>query len=62
MPDVFASVFGGESQTTLSAGMFLLCILVSLVCGGAYLLAFSFRERGSRSMRLALALLPAADT
>lgn len=60
MPDVFASVFGGESQTTLSAGMFLLCILVSLVCGGAYLLAFSFRERGSRSMRLALALLPAA--
>lgn len=60
MPDLFASVLGGETQTTLSVGVFLLCILVALVCGGAYLLAFSFRGQGSRSLRLALALLPAA--
>ena len=60
MPDLFNSVFADESQSTLSVGLFLCCILVALVCGGIYLAAFSFRERGSRSMRLSLTLLPAA--
>ena len=60
MPDLFNSVFADESQSTLSVGLFLCCILVALVCGGIYMAAFSFRERGSRSMRLSLTLLPAA--
>ena len=58
--NLFNSVFAGETQSTLSVGLFLLCILVALICGGIYVAAFSFRARGSRSMRLSLALLPAA--
>lgn len=60
MPDLFNSVFADGTQSTLSVGLFLLCILVALICGGIYLAAFSFRTRGSRSMRLSLTLLPAA--
>ena len=58
--NLFNSVFASETQSTLSVGLFLLCILVALICGGIYVAAFSFRARGSRSMRLSLALLPAA--
>ena len=53
----YNSVFASETQSTLSVGLFLLCILVALICGGIYVAAFSFRARGSRSMRLSLALL-----
>ena len=60
MRNLFNSVFAGETQSTLSVGLFLLCVLVALLCGGIYVAAFSFRGRGSRSMRLSLALLPAA--
>lgn len=60
MPDLFNSVFADATQSTLSVGLFLCCILVALACGVIYLAAFSFRERGSRSMRLSLTLLPAA--
>lgn len=58
--NLFNSVFASETQSTLSVGLFLLCILVALICGGIYVAAFPFRARGSRSMRLSLALLPAA--
>lgn len=60
MPDLFDSVFGGDTQNTLSVGLFLLCILIALICGVIYLAAFSFRDRGSRNMRMSLVLLPAA--
>ena len=60
MPELFNSVFADGTQSTLSVGLFLCCILVALVCGGIYLVAFSSREKGSRSMRLSLTLLPAA--
>ena len=60
MQNLFDSVFGGTSQSTLSVGLFLCCIFISLVCGGIYSAAFSFRARGSRNMRLSLILLPAA--
>ena len=59
MRNLFNSVFAGDTQSTLSVGLFLLCVLVALLCGGIYVAAFSFRGRGSRSMRLSLALLPA---
>lgn len=59
MPELFNSIFAGDTQSTLSVGLFLLCILTALICGGMYLAAFSFRARGSRSMRLSLVLLPA---
>ncbi len=60
MHNLFGSVFADETQSTLSVGLFLACIAVSLVCGIVYLVAFSFREKGSKSMRLSLVLLPSA--
>ena len=60
MLNLFDSVFGGGTQNTLSVGLFLLCILIALICGVIYLAAFSFRDRGSRNMRMSLVLLPAA--
>lgn len=56
MHNLFGSVFADETQSTLSVGLFLACIAVSLVCGIVYLVAFSFREKGSKSMRLSLVL------
>ena len=32
--NLFNSVFASETQSTLSVGLFLLCILVALICGG----------------------------
>ena len=59
MSDVFNSILADETQQTISVGSFLLCIGVSLLIGGLYFLAYSYRGRSKRSMRATLALLPA---
>ena len=58
MQDLFLNLFNQESAT-LSVGKFLLCLLVGFVAGAMYLLAFSFQNKGSKSFRAALLLLPA---
>lgn len=58
MLELFHSVFGGDGQTTLSVGLFLLCVLTALLCGAVYLVALSVADQSSRSLRLSLALLP----
>lgn len=60
MHEWFNSAFPSGTGETVSVGLFLCCILVSLVCGGIYLAALSVRGSASRSMRSALMLLPAA--
>lgn len=60
MHELFNSAFPSGTGETVTVGLFLCCILVSLVCGGIYLAALSVRGSASRSMRSALMLLPAA--
>lgn len=60
MHEWFNSAFPSGTGETVTVGLFLCCILVSLVCGGIYLAALSVRGSASRSMRSALMLLPAA--
>lgn len=60
MHEWFNSAFPSGTGETATVGLFLCCILVSLVCGGIYLAALSVRGSASRSMRSALMLLPAA--
>lgn len=60
MHEWFNSAFPSGTGETVSVGLFLCCIVVSLVCGGIYLAALSVRGSASRSMRSALMLLPAA--
>ena len=59
MLSLFDSVFGTAAQTSRDVGLFLACILVSLVVGALYCLAFSIRKTGeSGSFRFALFFLP----
>lgn len=60
MHEWFNSAFPSGTGETVTVGLFLCCILVSLVCGGIYLAVLSVRGSASRSMRSALMLLPAA--
>lgn len=60
MHEWFNSAFPSGTGETVTVGLFLCCILVSLVCGGIYLAALSVRGSASRSMRSALMLLPSA--
>lgn len=58
MPDIFNSIFGSETQSTISVGNFLLCILISLIAGGIYLLSCKIKTDYSRSFKSAVLLLP----
>ena len=56
--DIFRAV--RKSFKRNAATVFFEDILYALICGVIYLGAFSFRDRGSRNMRMSLVLLPAA--
>lgn len=58
MDKLFDSIFGGEIQVTVSVWNFLLCVLVSLVLGGAYYFAYSIKNRTTSSFRTSLVFLP----
>ena len=58
MGNLFNSIFGGDSQTTISVWNFLLCIGVSLVLGCAYYFAYSFKNKTSSSYKTSLVFLP----
>lgn len=58
MGNLFNSIFGGDSQITISAWTFLLCIAVSLALGGLYYLAYSIQNRSSSSYKTSLVFLP----
>ena len=58
MQDLFLNLFN-EDAATLSVGKFLLCILIGFVVGGMYFFAYSYKNKGSKSFRAALLLLPA---
>lgn len=63
MPDrIFDSVFAGEGQSTLSVGLFLLCLGTALLVGLCYALTQCRGRDGEHSLVLALLFLPAAVT
>lgn len=55
---VFTSVLGSTSGSVMTSGAFLLCTLVSMVCGLAVALVYMFRHRYSKNFVITLALLP----
>lgn len=57
MQNLFLNLFNDESAT-LSVGTFLLCLFFGFLIGGMYFAAFSFKNKGSKSFRIALLLLP----
>ena len=60
MDKIFNSIFAGDTQSTIGAGVFLLCMAVALVLGAAYAFSFSRFNRASLSFLSALTLLPCA--
>lgn len=58
MDKLFNSIFGGDTQTTISVWSFLLCIGVSLVLGFAYYIAYSLKNKTSSSYKTSLVFLP----
>lgn len=58
MDKLFNSIFGGDTQTTISVWNFLLCIGVSLVLGFAYYIAYSLKNKTSSSYKTSLVFLP----
>ena len=57
MQELFKSIFD-STQTNVSVGNFLLCILISLVAGLIYLLAYSYKNKTSGSFKTAIFILP----
>lgn len=55
MEDIFKSIFEGDNITVIS---FLVCIIVSLLCGVGYFFAYSFKERNNKNLRFSIILLP----
>lgn len=58
MDKLFNSIFGGDTQATISVWNFLLCIGVSLVLGFAYYIAYSLKNKTSSSYKTSLVFLP----
>ncbi len=58
MKDLFLNLFN-EEAATLSVGKFLLCMLVGFAVGAMYFFTYSYKNKGSKSFRAALLLLPA---
>ena len=58
MDKLFNSIFGGDTQATISVWSFLLCIGVSLVLGFAYYIAYSLKNKTSSSYKTSLVFLP----
>ena len=56
MPELFTSITEGK---VITLSLYLICTLVSLVCGLVIVLASSFRSSVSKSLALSLLLLPA---
>lgn len=59
MFNLFDNIFLGESQSTIDAWKFLLCIGVSIAMGLIYMAAYSHKSKSTGSFRMTLALLPA---
>lgn len=59
MRKLFDSIFSDGTQSTIPVGGFLLAIGISLLVGGLYLLAYSYKCKSSKSFKMSLALLPA---
>ena len=58
MKDLFLYLFETDAAA-LSVGKFLLCLAVGFVVGLFYYFAYSYQNKGSKSFRAALILLPA---
>lgn len=55
MPDIFTSISGD----TVTAGVYIICTSVALLCGIAAAIASSFRSHATKSFIISLILLPA---
>lgn len=58
MDKFFDSILATTEQQTVSVWVFLLCVAVAALCGGAYAGLCALRQEGSRSFRGALVFLP----
>lgn len=58
LSELFSSIYGISTATQFSVGGFFLCTAVSLILGLGIAAAHGFRNRGSKSFAVTLALLP----
>lgn len=56
--EIFNSLFENSTQSTLSVGIFLLCVLFSLIDGIIFCLAYLFKNETTKSFKLSLMILP----